>query len=111
MRAERYYKQDITYWAPGPKDEFGSPAFGTPTPFLGRWEFKEELVIGGHGETINTSTIVNYPQDLNIEQDGYLFLGRSTATDPRKVTGAYKVQVLSEIPDLRMLQTIKVAMM
>lgn len=111
MRAERYYKQDITYWAPGPIDGFGSPTFGTPTPFLGRWEFKEENVIGGHGETINTSTIVNYPQDLNIAQDGYLCLGKSNALDPRTVHGAYKIQVLSEIPDLRMLQTIKVAMM
>lgn len=111
MRAERYYKQPITYWAPGPIDGFASGSYSAPITFLGRWEEHTENVIGPKGDVVKTSSIVNYPQELAIAQEGYLALGRYTAGDPRQIAGANRVQFLSEIPDLRGIETVKVAML
>lgn len=111
MRAERYYKQTITYWAPGPIDGFANPTFGTPISFLGRWEEHSEDVIGPKGDVVKTSSMVNYPQDFALAQEGYLALGKFLDKDPRTVTTANRIQFLSEIPDLRGLQTVKVALL
>lgn len=112
MRPERYYKQTITYWSPGTEDGFGSPAFGTPVSFLGRWENKSETILGNKGEVIRSEASVYYPQDLNLLQDGYVCIGDQTDTlDPRQASGAAKIMLIAEVPDLRNIHVLQIAML
>lgn len=112
MRPERYYGQTITYWAPGVEDAYGAPAFGTPIKFLGRWDNKSETILGAKGETVRAEATVHYPQILQFVPDGYLCIGdQTTHPDPRQVAGANKIIVLAEIPDLRYVNVVKVAML
>jgi len=112
VRLERYYQQDITYWAPGPEDGYGAPTFSDPpVQFLGRWEESSQMVVGPKGEVVQTNSLVNYPQELSLVESGYLALGKFFDLNPRLVTGARKILFLSEIPDLRALVIAKVAML
>lgn len=112
MRPERYYGQTITYWEPNAEDAYGAPAFGNPITFLGRWDNKSETILGSKGETVRAESTIHYPQDLQFVPDGYLCLGDQTgSSDPRQVTGANKIILLVEIPDLRYVNQVKVAIL
>lgn len=107
----RFYIQDVTYWGIASRDTFQSITFSAPAVFKGRWEDKNQEVITHSGETFVSRSAVHYPQTLNVEIDGYLFNGVSGASDPRAVVGAYQVKTLSSHPDLRNLETVKVALL
>lgn len=104
---ERHLKQTMTYWAPDGYDMFGNNKFTPPRLIYGRWENKSELIITKTGEERISKARVFGAYCLDI--DGYLFLGRSNEADPRKLSQAYEIRQLNEIPDLRNLKTIKVA--
>lgn len=109
--ADRFYKQDITYWAITSEDRFGKPVFASPVVFQGRWEDKKMQLLGKSGTTINSQSMVNFPDTVDIEIDGYVYLGISAALDPTQVQGAYQVQQVQTLPDLRNIDTVKVAML
>lgn len=109
MRPERYYRQDITYWAPSAEDGFGKPTFGAPVQFQGRWEESSQTVIGPKGEEVKTTSLVNYPQEFILDHGGYLALGKFFSGTP--ADAARKILFLSEIPDLRSITIAKVAIL
>ena len=37
---------------------------------------------------------------LELQEDGWLFLGSSEATDPHEVEGAYQIKSFREVPDM-----------
>lgn len=111
MNVEKYYKQRITYWGPGPIDGNGSPSWVAPFSFYGRWDDKQETIIDGKGEVIRSQSTIHYPQELSITADGYLAKGDFADADPRNISGANKIQTLAEVPDLRNIIVVKVAML
>lgn len=112
MTPERYYGQVITYWEPNAEDQYGAPTFGDPIKFMGRWDNKQEIILGSKGENVRAESTIHYPQNLQIVPDGYLCLGdQTTSPDPRQVSGANKVILLVEIPDLRYVNQAKVAIL
>lgn len=99
--------QDITYWPTTGYGGFGSNTFGSPVTIKGRWEEKSELIRDKTGSEVVSTTRVYLNQD--IAMDGFLFLGTSVAADPTGLAGAYEIRQLSKIPDLRNLQSVRVA--
>jgi len=111
MDVARRYVQPITYWAILSQDQFGSPSYAAPVTFSGRWVERLLEVQGPKGETIESRTQVHFPQEQPAAINGYVVKGTSIATDPRGVSGAFKIKVITEVPDLRSLHTVKVAVL
>lgn len=95
----RMRKQTATYWGSPEPDGYGSYTFDTPITLMVRWEDVSEVVQGANGESINSRSTVYVGQDVDVE--GYLYLGTSSATDPTEVDGAYRIRSFSKVPNLR----------
>lgn len=97
--------QTATYWAPSAgTDRYGKPTSSAPVQLACRWEDRTSVVMGKGGEEITSKTRVFFDQDVDI--DGYLMLGVSTALDPSPLDDAYEIQAKSTTPDLRGLQSL-----
>lgn len=97
----RNYPQTATYWAPSTPNGFGGFTYATPVQIDVRWENKQEEVTKENGETIVSMATVFVDQDL--DSHGYLYLGTSAEADPTTVAGAFQIQTIIKIPDLRNL--------
>jgi hypothetical protein len=114
MRADRWYKEDITYWAPLPGDSgYGSQNLAEPVTFRGRWEDKEQAILSSKGEEVVSKAQIYYPPYLEIVPDGWVARGRYddllAPTPPASIAGAFIVRQTTEIPDMRNLNVVKVA--
>lgn len=96
--------QEITYWAPGAEDRYGTITYGEPTLLRGRWEDRNEEVKTTGGDTIVSRAVVFVDRDLLI--GGYLAKGDySTLSDPTLIASAGEIQVWAAVPDLRNVST------
>jgi hypothetical protein len=114
MNISRWYKQEITYWAPIAGDDgYGTQALANPCVFLGRWHQKQQTILSGKGEEIVSRATIYFPDHIDIELDGWLYLGKvlqPVATqNPSNIFEAYIVRQVSEVPDLRNLKSLKFA--
>ena len=110
---ERKYKQDITYWAPsGGDDGYGKEILAIPVVFKGRWSDKQETFLNAHGEQVVSRATIHYPPNMTIIEGGWLARGvyRPSDGNPKDIAGAIIVRRTAEIPDLRNLSTVKMAM-
>ena len=90
--------QTITYWSPATINKYGDLAFDTPVTINGRWENSVQLVADSKGREFTSRAKVYLFSD--VENEGYLFLGTSSAADPTTVEGAYLIRFFSKIPDI-----------
>lgn len=93
------YKQDATYWGSPVSNGLGGYSFAAPKALKVRWEQKHEQYNNDMGDTKVSSAVVFLQQA--VDTGGYLFLGKSTATDPTNVAGAFRIEQYVEIPALR----------
>lgn len=109
MSFTRALQQTTTYWAPADasSDLYGKPTYSAPVQLPCRWENRVELVRSKSGQEIASQARVFLAQTVSL--DGYLLLGTSSAVDPTLVTGAFEIQAISSIPDLRNLKTLTAA--
>lgn len=103
----RNMNQTATYWAPGARDVYGKITVGSPTTIKCRWQDKAELVTSPDGKEFTSSAVV-YP-DQALAREGWLYLGTSTAADPRNVSGAKEIKQIGSSPNLRNTQTLNKA--
>ncbi len=89
--------QDITYWSTSP-DGFGGYTFSAPQALKGRWEDKNEMFRTPNGLEKVSNAIVYL--DTDVEVDGFLLLGTSSASDPTSVVGAVQIAGFRKIPNL-----------
>lgn len=101
-------KQDITYWVPGAENKFGGKAFNR-SQVKGRWEDSAELFRDKTGQEVVSKARVFFAFDVSI--NGYLYLGTSSATDPRTVAGAHEIRQTKTSPDLRAMKSLRVAIL
>jgi hypothetical protein len=87
--------EEITYWAPLTPDQFGKVAVAAPITIKCKWEDVQELFINAQGEEVRSSAMVYVDRDV-VEQ-GWLFRGISTATEPRTVLGAKEIRGFNNI--------------
>ena len=95
----RNLRQSVTYWSPGTPDGFGGVSFGTPVVVKGRWEDRTNLFVDIDGNEARSSTRVYLDRD--VELNGFLFLGSSTATDPKTVSDAKEIRDFRKTPNLQ----------
>lgn len=87
------------YWAPGTPDGYGQMAYAAPVPVSCRWEDKAVMFVNpatGKQEISSSRVFMDVPAAL----DGYLYLGVSSATDPKTVSGAKRIAAVKRISDL-----------
>lgn len=108
---DRFYTDLVTYWDVAGRDQFGKITYTQPVTFKGWWEDKIVDMLGPHGETFVSRSTIHLPATLVANLDGWLFKGTSVAADPTTVTGAYRIQDLQTIPDLRAMVPVQVAIL
>ena len=106
---ERNLRQTCTYWPLTGTDLYGKPAFSAPQHPDCRWEEIAELFIDKRGQEATSKSRVFLAIDIDIE--GYLFLGTSAETNPLVLADAYEIRQVKKTPDLRNLKTLYVAML
>lgn len=109
---DRFYMQQITYWGIVSRDAFGKITFAAPVIFKGRWENKLTEVLSTRGETLVCKSIIHYPDDISpdVIVDGYLYEGFSEVADPLTLPNAFRIQSLTNMPDLRSLTNVNIAL-
>ena len=101
----RSMKQTATYWANAASyDKYGDPTFSVPVRIPVRWESKTELFIDKNGEQSHSRAVVYSLTAITV--DSYLFLGKSTTTNPESVSGSDKVRRVDAVPDLKNTTTL-----
>lgn len=98
---DRLLNQRATYWAPPASgNAWGyKGSFAAPKTLFVRWEQKVERFINKAGDDTESLAIVYLPQAVAV--GGYLYLGKSSTTDPRSVENAFLIQQCEDITDLK----------
>jgi hypothetical protein len=99
--------QTAVYWGNPKPDGFGINTFDPPVELPCRWEGKEQMMKGfdAKGNQIEYIGVVYVLQDL--DEDGYLFLGRLTdllpgaSAKPTLMDRAYLIKQFEKVPRLR----------
>lgn len=89
--------QTATYWAPdGTSGITGELQFAAPVTISCRWIEKEDKYISPEGrDEVSSSTVWT---ESSISENGYLFLGVSSESDPLSVQDAFIVRRIREVP-------------
>jgi len=95
------FRQSATYWASPVSDGMGGYSWDAPTALKVRWEDRQEQFANEFGEALVSKALVF--TDVDIDTNGYLYLGTSVVTDPSTLSGAYKVRQFIKLPDLRQM--------
>lgn len=97
--------QTITYWAPtGARDGYGHYNAWARSTLVGRWEDRIE--------TITTRTSDEYHSESRIFLQssvvvgGWLYLGSSSASDPKTVDGAREIVKSQQLPSVDATETL-----
>lgn len=96
----------ITHWTS--TRTFSGMTFSSPVIMRARWETVRKLFRGPTGDQEMSDAQVMVENSVAVGD--YIFLGESTATDPRPLDGAFEVRSYSEMPNLRNVTNEKVAM-
>lgn len=108
----RMRKQKAVWWAVTGWDNGGRPRFAEPVEIDCRWEEKAEEFIDAEKVRRVSSSVVYVDRKV---LPGYLCLSEladldtSIKFEPLKNPAAFKVQGYSEIPKLRLTETLRIA--
>ena len=92
--------QDVTYWGPDGRTEYGERGYAPPTLLKGRIEQKNQTVLTPSGDEITSDTVIFLSDD--VMPGGQLVEGDYTPqSDPSMVPAAREIQSFVKIPDLR----------
>lgn len=103
----RGHQDTITYWATASTDEYGKKTFSAPTTIAGRWEDRVVTFRDKYGKDTHSKSVVYL--ETAVELDGFLFNGTSVASTPIGLEGAWEVQQISTVNDMRKMRTIHTA--
>ena len=99
------YNQVATYWEKSSINEYGEQTFNSPVQKNVRWENKLNIAIDKKTGKIIDNTTVVYIKEL-LKQDGYLYLGTTTESNPKNLTDAYRIKRVDNFVGLRNTRTI-----
>lgn len=102
----RNLRQVATVWTKAGEDVFGNHTF-TRSERACRWEDRSESILSKTGDETVSKAKVFFAEDIDV--NGYLFLGTSTAADPSTVANAYEIRQVARVPDLRNIKTLYIA--
>lgn len=105
MHLARAMRQTCTYWTPtGDTDIYGKPIWSAPVQLPCRWENNQSQIVSKTGEEVVSKARVYLLVDINV--NGYLYLGETTEADPTKVKGSEDIQAVGTSPDLRNVEQL-----
>lgn len=93
------YRQKATYWGSPSPDGAGGFTFSAPREIGCHWQEMATEFTNQAGQ-IEVSRAIVYVKE-NLEIGGYLFEGKSTATNPQEVQKAFRIKQVSNIPSIR----------
>lgn len=97
--------QTASYWAPSSgTDRYGKPTLSAPVQIPVRWEERTQIVQGKKGEEVTSKARVFMLVDVDL--DGYLYLGTSSEADPVVLDNAFEIQAKTKTPDLSNLESL-----
>lgn len=100
--------QTITYWAfDSGINAWSDESFDTPVTLSGRWEDTVIRYMDLEGNEVVSDAIVYLNQD--VTERGFLYLGESSASDPKEVQGAYPIRKYQKVPTFRLGDFIRKA--
>ena len=110
----RMRRQDAVYWPPQQAGRYGLAGLGQPVAVRCRWDDVHEQYVTTTGTTTISNAKVYVDQDML--PGGYLWLGLladlpDSPTDPRQLPGAYEIQKLEKIGNLRATEFLRIAML
>lgn len=91
--------QTATYWGNPVANGFGGYTFDSPVAIDCRWILKQELFIDAKGKEKVSAAIVLLGQDIDL--DGYLYLGTTTESNPKDISGSYAIKSFAKIPSMK----------
>ena len=95
----RNHFKDITYWPPATtKNAAGETVASTQTEIKGAWQKSTEYVDEVDGVRKKATDIVY--TDVEVEEEGYLYEGISTASNPKDVTGVVRILRAKRLNDI-----------
>ena len=101
--AIRGLKQKCCYWAGPTSDGRGGHSYTAAVQLSCRWQNKAEMFFSPEGREEVSRAVVYLDQDVDL--GGFMFLGKLTelpddSSDPRDVTGAFKIRAVGSSPSL-----------
>lgn len=99
MGVQAAMKQPITVWRQDAPDGYGGMTYSAPEAALGFWQERAVEFKLLTGEVRTSRATVFLRDDVAIGD--YLYFGTSAAADPKSVSGAYRVEQFSKLPNLR----------
>ncbi len=90
--------QVATYWPPGVPDPFGGTSWGKPRLLKVRWQAHQKLIRNREGKEVVSEAIVYTTEELDL--DGRICLGESTADDPTTLSGSRAIQAMASMVGL-----------
>ena len=99
--------QDITYWEPASRpdatdgDFYRARAWSAPAALKGHWSSRRKRMVDDDGDEFTSMARVYL--DRSVRVGGFLYLGASSAADPKSVEGAYEIRMAASTPDARNL--------
>lgn len=103
----RHLKQTVTYWGPPNKDAWGDQTYPSPATMAGHWHEQVQTIADNQGALFNSHAVIHV--ESNIDSDGFIYLGSTSAANPRLVRGAERIQRAEKFPTVRQDLTVYVA--
>jgi hypothetical protein len=103
----RNLNQTVTYWGSPVKDAWGDQTYPSPATLRAHWKEEANVVAGLTGALFTSHAIIHVESD--IQADGFIYLGTTSATNPRLVRGAERIQRAEKFPTVRQDLTVYVA--
>lgn len=98
------YNQNATYWEKATINEYNEYTYSAPTIINVRWEDAKVVFNDATGREIMSDAIV-YPE-INLDIEGFLFLGESVAINPISEDLAYEIKQTETTVNLKNTKTL-----
>lgn len=101
------FNDTLTIWRKSTIDGYGIHSFATPVQISGRWEEKSARYINEAGQENQSRAVVYIDGEVAVTLGDWLFLGTSETANPKSVSGAYPVNAISKIFNLKGTKSLK----
>lgn len=109
----RMRRQSCVYWEPtGQLSKNNDPIYADPVQMTCRWVEVNELFLDSNGkEQVSNAKVYT---ELDVKLDGYLMLGTLddlVTNNPLDNTGIHKIRKFTKLPNLRVTEYLRTAML
>lgn len=93
------FPEQITYWAPGERNDYGVADFAAPVVIMGRWEDTVKEFIDPQGDEQMSEAIAYMASAVVV--NGYVMRGLHSDDSPLSVEGSKEIRQVATTRNLR----------